>query len=900
MLRKGGVFRAGRVGAMVLVIFLGANCDAGSFVGPANEDPSGQSSIRVDAIAGLVAEDDIVPLSATVVDPAGQPIAGATLTWSSSDEEVAFVQATGATAALLTALKPGTTTISASYETLTASATLQVHSRPVDLSSVAGSGQEAEAGATLPDSLVVHIVDRRGDGVVGIHVDFEATAGGGAVSPARVTTDAGGFARAAWTLGPSGEQTATARTPDQPRIDQVKDSMAVFTALAVEPVTMTAMEVRPARVSLQPGGTQSFQAVALMSDGSEAAVTPTWSATGGTISGAGVYSAGPTEGSFRVVATYESAFADTAIVSVQQAIVPVATVTVWPATVTMEVGGTIGLTATVRDAAGNALEDRVVSWSSGNTSVATVSSGGVITGAAAGQTAVVATADGVSGNATVTVITPAMGAVKILSPPDTLFGIGSSVTLAAEARWADGSSIPSPGITWTSRNPGIVTVDSMGRLTAQALGTAVIVAAAICCVADSVAAVVAPASASPGTVSDLQVTAAGANFVTLVWTQVNDGTGQPANYAVRYGSPTLSWENAGATEVQVQGTAVGASISYTFSGLQASTTYEFRLVPYRLEANPGTTFGSLSNSASTTTQAEGPGARPDRYPNEPAGFVPWFEHDWQTWPSEVGERMMGSGAGLLRLGPSPADINFALVDDPDAPHGKGKSLRFRRAAGTRNGSGSGTFNIYHPKPGAGTSVAYADQVKLRSVYRSHWVYLEPDPVTNDFMFGGTHMRMFWWNRLLGAARGGNISLRAPNTWDGSSYQRSTVWHGLTNWYIKSVPQAVEFLHGNLTLGLGQWYHIESLWETEGRYNSEVTETNYSNNDDEAGMNNSRVRTWIDGQLVVDTIITHHVRAPLANEHFSMVVLLGSSSYSLEQDDFIRFGDIYVSGRVETW
>jgi glucose/arabinose dehydrogenase len=67
------------------------------------------------------------------------------------------------------------------------------------------------------------------------------------------------------------------------------------------------------------------------------------------------------------------------------------------------IGQTVQLTATARDSAGNPLDDRTFVWASNNTSVAAVSETGLVTAAAEGQAAITATADGVTGNLTITV-----------------------------------------------------------------------------------------------------------------------------------------------------------------------------------------------------------------------------------------------------------------------------------------------------------------------------------------------------------------------------------------------------------------------------------------------------------------------------------------------------------------
>src|SRR5260370_39897380 len=82
---------------------------------------------------------------------------------------------------------------------------------------------------------------------------------------------------------------------------------------------------------------------------------------------------------------------------------PVASVTVRPATAS--VGQTVQLTATLKDASGNVLSGRTVTWASGAPTVATVSPSGLVSGVAVGSATVTATSEGQSGSATVTVST---------------------------------------------------------------------------------------------------------------------------------------------------------------------------------------------------------------------------------------------------------------------------------------------------------------------------------------------------------------------------------------------------------------------------------------------------------------------------------------------------------------
>src|SRR5438309_1094702 len=81
----------------------------------------------------------------------------------------------------------------------------------------------------------------------------------------------------------------------------------------------------------------------------------------------------------------------------------VAATTVSPAAPTVQVGQTVQLAATPKDANGNPLSGRVVTWSSNNTAVATVDGNGLVTGVTAGSAIVTATSEGQSGTASVTV-----------------------------------------------------------------------------------------------------------------------------------------------------------------------------------------------------------------------------------------------------------------------------------------------------------------------------------------------------------------------------------------------------------------------------------------------------------------------------------------------------------------
>src|ERR1041384_7372709 len=93
--------------------------------------------------------------------------------------------------------------------------------------------------------------------------------------------------------------------------------------------------------------------------------------------------------------------------------VPVATVTLAPPSATLNEGQTQQLTATLKDANGNILTGRSITWSSSNSSAATVSASGLVTGVAAGSATITATSEGQSGTAAITVVHAPVASVTV-------------------------------------------------------------------------------------------------------------------------------------------------------------------------------------------------------------------------------------------------------------------------------------------------------------------------------------------------------------------------------------------------------------------------------------------------------------------------------------------------------
>lgn len=155
---------------------------------------------------------------------------------------------------------------------------------------------------------------------------------------------------------------------------------------------------------------------------------------------------------------------------------PVASVALTPAgPISLQVGGISQLSAAPKDAAGNALSGRPVTWSSSADAVASVSGSGLVTAASAGTAQIIATSEGVSGQAAVTV-TPVPVATVALSTGAATLVPNQPLTLAAMPKDAAGNPLVGRAVTWSSSADGIASVSQAGVITGVAVGSATITA----------------------------------------------------------------------------------------------------------------------------------------------------------------------------------------------------------------------------------------------------------------------------------------------------------------------------------------------------------------------------------------------------------------------------------------
>jgi uncharacterized protein YjdB len=156
-------------------------------------------------------------------------------------------------------------------------------------------------------------------------------------------------------------------------------------------------------------------------------------------------------------------------------------VTLAPVASTLAIGATVALTATVFDSAGRTLTDRIVTWVSQDTTKATVSASGVVTGRAPGAVTITVNCERAAASVVLTV-PGASGAVLsvAVSPGAANISTGSTLQFAAIESDLDGSILSGRATTWTSAvvlGAGTVaTLSASGLLTAVSPGTITVTA----------------------------------------------------------------------------------------------------------------------------------------------------------------------------------------------------------------------------------------------------------------------------------------------------------------------------------------------------------------------------------------------------------------------------------------
>ena len=248
--------------------------------------------------------------------------------------------------------------------------------------------------------------------------------------------------------------------------------------LPIRPVTgaplisVTGVSLNKTSLTMTEGDTQTLTATVTPSNATDKSVA--WSSSNTsvvTVSSSGVVTAKAAGSATITVTTNDGGKKATCSVTVQAQAIAVTGVTLNKTSLSMTVGDTQTLTATVTPS--NAT-NKAVNWSSTNASVATVSSSGVVIAKAAGTASIiVATVDGgKTATCSVTVNSKTVSVTSVSLDSGVLgMDVGTTYTLIATV---SPSNATDKSVSWTSSDTSVATVSSSGVVTAKAAGTAAI------------------------------------------------------------------------------------------------------------------------------------------------------------------------------------------------------------------------------------------------------------------------------------------------------------------------------------------------------------------------------------------------------------------------------------------
>jgi uncharacterized protein YjdB len=344
---------------------------------------------------------------------------------------------------------------------------------------------------------------------------------------------------------------------------------------------LVSISISPAVSAIGVGATQQLAAIGTYSDASTKDITSAvqWNSSNANIVSisAGGLASGVSSGTVVITAQYGSV-QTTVTLKVTVAAANLVSIAVSPAASSIPVNTTQQFTATGSYSDGSSADlTSLVSWSSSTTATATIDNTGLATAAASGTTTITASFAGVTGSTGLTVTAPTIVSITV-TPGDLTVGIGITQQFTATATYSDGSSADlTGGVSWTSSDSTVVTVNSSGVATTVSAGSATVTATVgsfsdtstlTVVPAHLVSISVAPATQSIAVGSSQQFSAVG-NF--------DDGSMQLL--------PSVTWSSSSPAFATIDGNGVA-------TGLSAGTV------------TISATSGAVTGSASLTVTAE--------------------------------------------------------------------------------------------------------------------------------------------------------------------------------------------------------------------------------------------------------------------------------------------------------
>lgn len=285
-------------------------------------------------------------------------------------------------------------------------------------------------------------------------------------------------------------------------------------------------------------------------------------------------------------------------------------ITVRPANVTVPLGDKEQFTATGLYSDGSKQDlTQTVSWSSSQSAIAGIAASGLAASKEIGKTQIEARSGSVTGSTTLTVSQAALVSLSV-SPTNPTVPKGETQQLTATGTFSDGSTRNiTNSVAWSTSPAGLVRVSSGGLATAQAIGTATLIATSGSITARDML-TVSPAGLVSIAVSPPNPTVPKGETQQLTATGIfSDGSTQNLTNSVTWtASPPglVSISSTGLVAAQATGTATLAATSAAITGQDTLTVSQAALMSLTISpSNPTVPKGETQQLTATGTFSDG-------------------------------------------------------------------------------------------------------------------------------------------------------------------------------------------------------------------------------------------------------------------------------------------------------